>query len=223
MAAGGSRAWLRWLHRIGYVTTALVLIELLLIAGLALHAWGAERHARALAREETRTRAGPIAVPAVRYRPDAIDLLATVPPLPAGAGQGARFAISPYLSGRWFAVALSVQPGAAQARGALVGVDGEGRVRYRIGFALPAADARRFLARLEALVDKWPGDASRCLDGTGLAFELRSAAGVSSGEGNAGCNDHYRRIGGLVLGLVGPLVPAEDRPASGEWYPAGRL
>ena len=220
MVAVTKEMWRRWLHRVGYVATVIVLLELLLILAVSINGLIRDGRIRADWKEGSRTRSGPLVAPDTRYRPDELDLLAAVPPLPRGPGVGARFAVIPYLLGSWFAIGVSLHPGEVRATGVLVAFDGGGRPRYRATFSLPVADLEGFLGRLEARTNGWPGDGRGCLDGTAMAFELRTAKGVTSGTGNAACSPHYRQVGALALGLVSSALPIADRPVDGTWYPA---
>lgn len=220
MAAGAGKPWLRWLHRIGYVATAIVLAELAFVAVLSVGSWLDRQRSRARQMEETRTRSGPLVAVGRYVQPDERDLLSPLPPLPPAPAIGARFAAMPYLHDTWYAISVSLRPGEGRATGVLVAFDAGGAPKYKAGFSLPAADMQGFVARLDARTAGWPGDAQTCLDGTGMAFELRTVRGVSSGSGNAGCTAHYRAVGALALGLVSTVLPAAGRPVDGEWYPA---
>jgi hypothetical protein len=97
----------RLLHRIGYVCTVLVAIEILAIGTLVLYAWLQHRREMAERLDQTRTHDGPL-VTRGRHdlAADAIPLLALLPPRAAFAKGGLRFAAMPGLGWHWYAVSL---------------------------------------------------------------------------------------------------------------------
>ena len=217
-ASGRRGSWLTWLHRVGYLTTALVLAEVALVGTVAFNGWRQNRDQRAAEIERTRTHAGPLLADDPRYRPDELDLLQTLEPLSATADHDWRFVAMPSLSGAWFAYVMTTEPGSRRGHGTLVAFrHGSVDRRFIRRFTVSADAARRYMARIARLTDRWDGERDLCVDGTGVAFELRSARGITSGSGNSGCSEHYRAVARFALEPVRALIPPVLRPRGGEW------
>lgn len=214
------RRSLIWLHRIGYVTTAIVALELLGVAAMAIRFGPEVKERRAFALAQTRTHAGPLKPDEVRFRPDQIDVLSTLPRM--DAPNGLRFAAMPSLRDPWFAYSLSVPSHGDRAEGTLnilprqLEDEGPGAIRT-IKFTMPLASARALLSKVSGLTKDWAGEESRCLDGTRVAFEFVADGIVTSGVGNSACSEHYGRISLLVLNSVKNIIPKEVRPAGKSW------
>jgi hypothetical protein len=216
---------LKWLHRIGYVATALVAMELIGIGALVLHFWWQERERVARWVELTRTHEGPLRSDTVRYRPDEIDLIETLPPLSSLGGDGLRFVAMPSLRGPSYAYALTVPAVGARATGVInifprfleQGVSSASAVSIK--FTMPKASAKKLLAKVDASTRDWAGEDAPCLDGTSVAFELVTNAGISSGAGNAACSEHYGALSLLALKPVQSIIPAAMRPGGRSWRP----
>jgi hypothetical protein len=212
-----------WLHRIGYVTTAIVAAELLGLGVLSIHLWKEDRKRLVYAMEQTRTHQGPIVAQDIRYRPDELDLLATLPPLKTNS---LRFIAMPSLRGSWFALAISVPPHGNRAEGVLkVFAHPDGRqemliVKKTITFSMSKPSANRLLLDVERMTHNWRGERLGCLDGTGVAFELSARNGVTSGGGNSACSYHYGALSLLVQESVRHLLPVYERPIGEDWRPA---
>src|SRR5262245_25022542 len=98
------RRWLLWLHRVGYIATALILAELLAIAVFATRAWLQERQFRDAQIEDSRTHDGPLRANDDRLvRGSAIYLLEQLPPLNTLQGEGLRFVAMPSFNRPHFA------------------------------------------------------------------------------------------------------------------------
>ena len=183
--AGTRRNWLIWLHRIGYVTTALIAVELILIAYATARAWLQERKFRAAQIEETRTHQGPLLPNDERYvRGEAVDLLGRLPASEGLHGDGLRFVAMPSFNRSHFAVAVSMpEPSAREAEGVLMRFDWQnsGALLSQRQFHLPATAYRSLVTKIDRLTDGWPGDPGFCVDGSPTAFE-RFAAGASHPE-----------------------------------------
>ncbi|QTH22611.1 hypothetical protein HRJ34_03550 [Rhizorhabdus wittichii] len=213
-----------WLHRIGYFTTAIVAAELLGLMVLSLYFWNEDRKHLAVAMELTRTHDGPIVVKGSRsYRPDDLDLLATLPPLQMNS---LHFIALPSLRDSWFALALTVPAHGDRARGVVNifahpdGPQEELIMVKTISFSMAKSSASRLILDVEAMTENWKGERVGCLDGTGVAFELWTRKGVTSGNGNAACSDHYGALSELVRKSVQHLIPPAERPIGSDWRPA---
>ncbi len=212
---------LKWLHRVGYVATALVAIELIGIGALALHIWWQDRERVARWVELTRTHEGPLRSD-VRYHPDELDLIETLPPLSSLGSDGLRFAAMPSLRGPSYAYALIIPTTGARATG-VINIfpryleQGPSSPRTTIKFTMPTASAKKLLAKVEASTRGWAGEDTACLDGTGVAFELVAKGETTSGAGNAACSEHYGALSLLVLRPVQSIIPEALRPGGRSW------
>jgi hypothetical protein len=214
------RRSLRWLHRLGYVCTAIVTLELLAAGALAAHFWLEDRERLYFAMERTRTHAGPLTPGKVRYRPDESDLFSTLPPI--DARNGLRFAAMPSLRGPWFAYSIAVPTQTGRVKGVLNIFPrnlqtGDFGATQTIRFTMPAATGQVLLSKVSNLTKDWGGKDDRCLDGTGVAFELAMGGNVTSGSGNSACSEHYGALSLLFLKPVQGLIPMEIRPMGKGW------
>ncbi|MBB5717961.1 hypothetical protein FHR23_000868 [Stakelama sediminis] len=214
--------WLRWLHRIGYVTTALILAEILLVTVVAGREWYRHRQERAKLIEQTRTHDSPWALNDDPYfREEARPLLSVMPSLADLHGNGLRFISMPALRGVRYGVVLWLpQPNAKQANGIFVMADKQqdGAVTHQRAFFMPARDFRALMHRIDILTDGWAGDADGiCLDGNPVAFERIRGTKITSGAGN--CSSHYDRLKKLLYQAVQRFAPGKDLPGGPNWYP----
>ena len=217
---------LKWLHRFGYLTTIIVLLELVGAGILFSIEWRRYLEMRARSMEASRTHAGPFKPGPFYYQPDERDLYASLPPLEALNKNGLRFVAAPGLRDSWFAYALTAPPGWDRAQGELrifphPEDDGAKLETGRlIRFSMPRPDAEKLLNEFKQLTDGFEGEVTHCLDGTGVNFELVTADGVTSGGGNAACSDHYGQLSTLVLSSVRRIIPEDLRPVNHSWRPA---
>ncbi len=213
------RRWLRWLHRIGYVTTALIVVQLLAIGYFGTRGWLEERELRAARIAETRTNEGPLQPTDDRWvRASAIYLLERLPPLEALNGDGIRFVAMPSFNSSHFAVAISLpDPAAAEAQGVLSTFAAQEKYAplSERQFRMPATAYRSLAARFDELTDGWPGHWSMCLDGNPVAFERVRGRRITSGSGN--CHSHYDQVSELIWVYLRRFVPGDDLPTRGDW------
>jgi hypothetical protein len=217
---GGQR--LLWLHRIGYVTTALIVAELLLIAFLATRGWLQEREMQAGQIEASGTHEGKLLPNGDPYvQGEAIDLLEKLPGLNALHGDGLLFVAMPSFNRSHFAVAVSMpRPTADQADGVLLRFDWQnnGALVGQRHFRMPAPAYRSLVKKMDKLTDGWPGIPGVCADGTPTAFERVRGQSVTSGIGN--CDEHYEQIGRLMWDYLRRFAPGDDLPTRGDWEPS---
>jgi hypothetical protein len=212
--------WLRLLHRVGYVTTALVVVELLGISFLATRAWLQDREMRASLVEDSRTHDGPVRADDDIIRRSAAYLFSQLPTLSALHGDGLRFVAMPSFNQAHFAVAIYMpSPQAKDAEGVLLRFDQQNNyapLGQRL-FRMPAAAFRSLAVRMDKLTDGWPGSSDECLDGTPAAFERVRGRRVTSGVG--GCGQHYEDVARLNWNYLKRFAPGPDLPTRGDWEP----
>jgi hypothetical protein len=214
------RRWLTWLHRIGYVTTALIVVQLLAIGYFGTRGWIEDREMRAAKIADTRTHEGPLQPTDDRWvRGSAIHLLGKLPPLGALNGDGIRFVAMPSFNSSHFAVAITLpDPTADEAQGVLSTFAQHDKYAP-LGerqFRMPATAYRSLAARLDDLTDGWPGHSVVCLDGTPVAFERVRGSRITSGSGN--CHSHYDQVSELMLDHLLRFAPGEELPTGGWWH-----
>lgn len=209
---------LKWLHRVGYVTTTLVAVQILLIVGvICWEQWETVRRFQLL-REWSKTQEGPLKHDDRLPVDDLSAYLKRLPPTAGMNGDGFRFVVAPSFSQSDYAFSLSLKRGASQADGHLYtfasrthALTGPSRA-----FAVPAWDYRRYADAMDRLTDGWPGADEGCTDGAPVAFERIRGARVTSGRGN--CSSHYDRIKRLNLALIRRFAPSSDLPTEKDWY-----
>jgi hypothetical protein len=216
----GTPKWLRMLHRVGYVATALILAELLWIAFLVTRGWLQERQWRAAQVEDSRTHEGPLqASDGEIVRGSATYLLGQLPELSGLNGDGIRFVAMPSFNRSHFAVVIYLPADAAEANGLLARYDSQNKYAP-LGerrFHIPASAYRSLATKLDRLTDGWPGYSDACLDGTPTAFERVRGRRVTSGIGN--CGRHYEQVATLMWNYLRQLAPGEDLPGRNDWEP----
>jgi hypothetical protein len=215
-----------WLHRIGYVTTVIVLAE----AGfLGYSAYGESKGSmrlEAVSRQKTRTLEAPLS------SPRELDALAQAASLSDTSGDGIRFVAMPSFYGRWYVVAVHLPAGSDQAQGvaAVLQLPDRGQAdgssaRHplkpvrRETFLVPKADYASIMQRVDALTDGWEGDpkALSCFDGTPVAFERVRAKRITSGAGNESCSDHYNALNLEMRQMLKRYDPQGQFPARDDW------
>lgn len=219
MAVKASR-WLIWLHRLGYLTNAIVIIELGIVGYVVGREWLRHREWSAKLVERSRTHEAPLREDGERYvRGSAVELLAMLPPLRALHGNGLRFVAMPSFGTSDYALAASLPSGASHATGVLIVIDkmNESRTASTRQFRIPSAAYQRMMANLDRLTDGWPGDDNSCLDGAPAAFERVRGARITSGIGN--CGPHYDRVKLVVLNATRRFAPGPDLPTENDWHP----
>ncbi len=214
------KRWLIWLHRVGYVTTAIVILQIGILGSVIGWEWWTRRAWNAAVVEDTRTHAEPIEEKTDSYRRQhAVRLLEKLPALSHLDGDGMRFVAMPSFGTSEYALAVSHSPKASVANGILIVTDKSAerkadRVRR---FQMPLRDYQAFVGRLDRLTDDWPGDMDDpCVDGSPTAFERIRIRRVTSGIGN--CAPHYAELRLMVLREVRRFAPGPDLPTEDDWH-----
>jgi hypothetical protein len=216
------RRWLKRLHRIGYVTTALIIAELAAIAFFAARGWLENREMRAARMEVTRTHEGRLRrVDRDTVNGNAVYLFGRLPDLGTLHGDGLRFVAMPSFNQTHFAIAISLpKPDASEAEGVLERFD-QRNAYAPLGqrqFRIPATAYRSWMSELDKLTDGWPGEGNWCLDGTPSALERVRGRRITSGIG--GCGQHYDAVALLVWNYLSKFAPGDDLPKRGDWEPS---
>ncbi|RZF59059.1 hypothetical protein EWE75_23825 [Sphingomonas populi] len=199
---------LRWLHRIGYLTTIVVALEACAIGYFAHKNWQLRQNAI----ESTRTHTGPMTAASAGYVAKDVDrLLITLPPLQRLPDGSLRLAVMPSFGREWFAIALA--PRSIGTVATLIvahrntatpsGIDGWGTPQH---FTVPRDVYSRMISDIDQLVERWPGEANLWTDGTPLAFERKKQGRVFSGFGNS--PSHYGKVAALIRNRLAPYSPA---------------
>ncbi|MCC2977552.1 hypothetical protein LK533_12810 [Sphingomonas sp. PL-96] len=218
MAKKTSR-WLIWLHRLGYLTTAIIVIEFGIVSSVLGREWLRHRELSANLVERSRTQETPLRKDGEPYvRGPAVELFAKLPPLRTLHGDGLRFVAMPSFGTSDYALAVSLPSGAPYASGVLIVIDktNESRTASSREFRIPSPVYQRLVADLDRLTDGWPGDDDQCLDGAPAAFERVRGARITSGIGN--CSPHYDRVKLLVLNATRRFAPGPDLPTEDDWH-----
>jgi hypothetical protein len=211
---------LTWLHRVGYVTTIIVTLQIGVLGTVVGYEWWKRRAWKAAIVEDTRTHSEPIQEKGDRYvRKHAVQLLEKLPALSKLSGDGMRFVAMPSFGTSEYALAISRPPNTPVAQGILIVIDKSieqtgDRVRR---FQMPLRDYETLVGSLDRLTDDWPGDErDLCADGSPAAFERIRIRHVTSGIGN--CSTHYAQLKLLVLREVRRFAPGPDLPTEDDWH-----
>lgn len=200
-----------WIHRIGYVTTPVVVVLLLgllaLIGTNLRHEWKM--------RQQSLDQPRPLALDE-EYEEASRYLLAQLPAVSAIRPDGVRMLITPSLTGRSYALALTRLNDRADARGTLIITTAlrAPAEQQRIDFAIPAMEYAQTMNAFDREVAEFKGTPALLLDGVGVAFERVRGDSVVSGNGN----DAYRnRLAALLYQLLRRHVTAPPLPETADW------
>jgi hypothetical protein len=201
---------LRWLHVVGYFTTAIVALELGAIGSVLAMDWARNQRMSAAARERTRTHEGPLSAwldQSPRALGEERKLVLKLAPLDVRQSDGFRFVAMPSFGKQWFALALHAKGN--EARGVLVSVTRSdtrnGAAESERTFSMPLPAYQAMVARVDRFSDSWKGDSGYWLDGTTAAFERVRGGRVTSGMGNSAT--HYARLASMVRDDLSPFLP----------------
>ncbi len=217
-----SRRWLRYLHLLGYITTAIVAAQLLFIAYVVGAQWWRQHQMNAVQRENTRTHVRALAEqPPDRVSAWIAGLLETLPPDSTSAPESLRIAILPSLSTRSYALSMTPAADGHVSIDFVTATQNPCDVRTplridRQTFTLAESDYRPFINWFDATTDTYAGSEERWLDGTSLAFERRKATRTTSGAGNI--PSHYGKLAARLLTLLRPHL--HGLPEDANWHVA---
>ena len=201
---------MRWLHRIGYLCTLLVIVELVWAGTLAGTYWWRDYERRADSRAHSRVHSGTLLSNPAAIDADsgAISRLAAVAPLTALGPDSVRLGVEPAL--RNYAYALAMRRHGPVADGLVILFDRredgtEDRVAYR--FQAPVTEYDQVMAQFDAITDAYPGGDTLCTDGVQYAFERRQGAHMTSGTSVSTCDRTYERAADLLTGFARRFAP----------------
>ncbi|WP_241491194.1 hypothetical protein [Sphingomonas sanguinis] len=204
-----ARRW-RWLHRIGYVCTLIVLTQLIWAGALLTKAWWRQRGQAAEMRAHSRVHSG-----LLLSDPNAIDLdngalvqLTALHPVSALGSQSVRLAVNPALSDQAYALALRRRGEKAEGvvivlRHAPDGLD----KRQAYHFQTSVAEFDQVMAQFDMVTDGYQGGDRLCTDGVEYAFERRSGPRVTSGTSVSSCDKTYERAAMLLFDFARRFAP----------------
>lgn len=204
-----ARSW-RWLHRIGYVCTLLVLTQLIWAGTLLTKAWWRQRGQAAEMRAHSRVHSG-----LLLSDPNAIDQdngalvqLTALHPVSALGSQSVRLAVNPALSDQAYALALRRRGEKAEGvvivfRHAPDGLD----KRQAYHFQTSVAEFDQVMAQFDMVTDGYQGGDRLCTDGVEYAFERRSGPRVTSGTSVSSCDKTYERAAMLLFDFGRRFAP----------------
>lgn len=211
------RPWLKYVHRFGYFSSIIVVLQLLLLSSIGAEDW-VRREAR---REKTRMRQGPAADRLSRLSggQTEIALLNRLPPLSALAPDGIRFVATPSFGDNYFSIALRRTPSGGEGVVLMVSRntdDDEVPRAQSMQIKLTSKAYNKLTSDLDAMASSWRGESGVWTDGTEIVIERVRNGGVTSGSGNS--PNYYGKIGALVYRAVRPLTPQLAR-FNGDWHP----
>ncbi len=211
------------LHQIGYACIAIVVVELVAAGSVAVLTWRADRSARAAAMNQTRTHDGPLAAQTSDDRTDeSLRMMAMLPPRTALRGEGLRFAALPGLGWHWYAVSLAGKSNPPQGMVIVAEHDNSSDRLARITatpFVMSQPDYLGLVDKFDSLATGYAGDPKPgwCSDGTEIAFERVTPAGITSGAGNEACIAHYRDLSAEILAVVRKSASLTFPPYGPDW------
>ena len=206
----GSRL-LKAIHVVGYLTTAVVLVEAAGAGYLYWTWWKRSEATRARLRESSRTHNRALGSSNM-IETDAAKTFQPVRPPPTLSDDTLGFVFMPVFS-RWSAASFQLSRNATEARGEEVFVEHDDATRQitlsRVqSFTVPRAAYLAAAQRIDSLTGGWPGsERGDCLDGVIVAFERVRIGRATSGFGNAGCDHHYEAVSQIMQPLLSSYGP----------------
>lgn len=219
--------WLRYVHRVGYATTALVALQMLFVAATIGSEWWGQRQIDATQRAQTRTHVGALVLdPRNMLTAGRSALLDLLPDEAERADESFRIAIDPSRS--VYRYALAIIPSANRDGPAAVDfisaaddacdLDTPPTITRR-SFSIATADYRAFAKWFDETTDNYRGSTLAVLDGTDFAFERRRGEQTTSGAGNI--PDHHGKLAARLLTLLKPHLSGADIPTDESWHIPG--
>lgn len=211
------RLWLKYIHWFGYVTSCVVIIQLLFLGYFGVAEWKRREDRR----QETRMQQGPAEdrLNHVYAAETEIALLNKLPPLPSLAPDGLRFIATPSLGDTDFAISLRHTSLGGEGVMLMTPANTNSGSAQSVQLKLSPAAYSELTAHLDALATSWKGESGWWTDGTGIVFERIRDGSVTSGFGNS--PRFYGEIGALVFDAVRPTTSQLARFDS-TWHPKGR-
>ncbi|WP_294217990.1 hypothetical protein [uncultured Sphingomonas sp.] len=200
----------RWLHRIGFLCTLLVAIEIVWAGAFIGSAWWRDRERDAEARAHSRVHRGELLTDLTAIDPGsgAISRLGVLAPMAMLGPDAVRLGVHPALSD--YAYALAMRRRGAVAEGLVVVFERradytEERKTYR--FQVPVAEFNQVMSQFDAVTDGYAGGDRLCTDGTKYAFERRRGSLTTSGTSVSSCDRTYERAANILIEFARRFSP----------------
>lgn len=223
---------LKWLHRVGYVTTTIFAILLFVIGYIVISQAVQDAQRAAEQREASRTHMGPLrrSADTTSFGPNWAVYFSPLPSINDLHGNGLRFVALPSLDHIAYAFSLSLSDSASEAEGQLhVSVlsspyfmEGPDDVRpvesvQRINFTASREAGQALFDRIDALTRTYSGEGGiDCLDGTSVAYERLRGTDIWSDSGR--CEAAYFRLASIVQSFVREHVQSPLVPTGEAWH-----
>jgi hypothetical protein len=208
------RPWLRYVHWFGYLTSCIVILQLLFLTYLGASEW-ARRHDL---REATRMQQGPVnaRLSQAYARETEVSLLNRLPALSSLSPDGFRLIAMPSFGDANFAISLHKTPRGGEGFLVLDPSSDDTGPAQTVQLKLSPAVYDELTERLDALASSWEGESGWWTDGTDIVYERVKGNSVTSGFGNS--PRFYGKVGALVFNAVRPVAPELARFDS-SWHP----
>jgi hypothetical protein len=209
--------WLKYVHWFGYVTSCVVILQLLFLGYIGLAEWKRREDRR----ETTRMQQGPAnaRLNQIYAGETQISLLNKLPSLPSLAPDGFRIIATPSFGDTNFAISLRHTPLGGEGIMLMAPSNSDSRPVQTVRLKLTPAVYNELTVRLDTLASSWKGESSWWTDGTGIVFERVKGKSATSGFGNS--PRFYGEVGALVFNAVRPTTPQLVRFDS-SWHPQNR-
>lgn len=201
------RPWLKYVHWLGYVTSLIVIVELVFVGYFLTTEW-VEHEA---IRDGTRIHEGPASdrLRGVYYGDMELALLNQLPSLSDLGQDGLRIIATPSFGDTFFAISLRHTPAGADGKIVMTPVNSEAGLAQSVKFKITSAAYLKLTSELDRLSSNWTGEASGWTDGTGIVYERIKSGNVTSGFGNS--PNFYGKIGAAVFEAIRPSVSQLSR------------
>jgi len=200
----------RWLHRIGYLCTLLVAIEIVWAGTLMGAAWWRDRERRADVRAHSRVHRGELLTDLTAIDPSsgAISRLGALASMAILGPDAVRLGVDPASSD--YAYALAMRRRGAVAEGLVVvferrADDTEDQKTY--SFQVPVAEFNQVMSQFDSVTDGYSGGDRLCTDGVQYAFERRRGPLTTSGTSVSSCDRTYERAANILLEFARRFSP----------------
>lgn len=206
------RRW-RWLHRMGYVCTLIVLAELLWAGTLLTMAWWQQRQRSVEMLAHSRVHDGPILSDpkAIDLSSKALSRLASLRPVTRLGPNAVRLAVEPAMSDIAYALALRRQGDKAEGLALVFRHQPDGTEERRAyHFQAPLAEFDQIMTQFDLVTDGYEGGDRRCTDGVQYAFERRRGTRVTSGTSTSNCDRTYERAAAILSDFGRHFAPVPN-------------
>jgi len=208
-----SPPWLRYVHWFGYLSSFIVILQLIALSYIGGNEWIRQQSRR----DETRMHSGSIINRLTgEFYGEAKAILNVLPPPSTLVPEGLRFVAMPSFGDTYFALSLRRTPTGGDGEMFMISLQGQDDEPKPVQIHLSVESFTKLLADLDTISASWQGEASWWTDGTGVVFERVRGTEITSGMGNS--PNFYGKVGEIIFNALQPSTPQLARFQK-DWRP----